>query len=67
MEVLDELGVAPGAVVDHSMVVIAHRTRQQDVDLGAQRGSDQTVEEGVVGRGVGSEQELALSAAAGVR
>jgi hypothetical protein len=32
---------------DHGMV-IAHRTRQQDVDLGAQRGGDQTVEEGVV-------------------
>jgi hypothetical protein len=47
------------------MVVIAHCTRQQDVDLGAQRGGDQTVEEGVVGRGVGAEQELALSAAAG--
>lgn len=41
------------------------RTRQQDVDLGAQRGHDQTVENGVVGRGVGAEQELALGAATG--
>jgi hypothetical protein len=65
VEVLDELGVAPGAVIDNGVVVIAHRARQQDVDLGAQRGGDQTVEEGVVGRGVGAEQELALGAAAG--
>ena len=73
VEVLADLATAasgarrarpPGAVVDQGMVVIVHRTRQRDVDLGAQRGSDQAVEEGVVG-GVGSEQELALSAAAG--
>jgi hypothetical protein len=45
--------------------MIAHRAGQQDVDLAAQRGGDQAVQEGVVGRGVRAEQELALGAAAG--
>jgi hypothetical protein len=46
-------------------MVVAHRARQQHVDLAAQRGDDQAVEERVVGRRVRAQQELALGAAAG--
>jgi hypothetical protein len=52
VKVLDELRVAAGAVVDHGMVVVAHRARQQHVDLAAQRGGDQAVQERVVGHRV---------------
>src|SRR5262249_52410507 len=47
------------------MVVDAHRARQEDLDLAAQGGGDQAVQERVVDGGVGAEQELALGAAAG--
>ena len=62
---LDELGVAARAIVDHDMIVVAHRARQEHVDLAAQRGGDQAVQERVVGRRVRSQQELALAATAG--
>jgi hypothetical protein len=63
----DELGVAARAIVDRGMVVVAHRAREQYVDLAAQRGGDQAVPERVGGRRVGAEQELALGAAAVIR
>jgi hypothetical protein len=44
---LDELRVTARAVVDHSMVVVAHRAREQHGDVAAQRGVDQAVPEGV--------------------
>src|SRR4051812_38802416 len=49
----DRRRAAACGVVDHGMVMIAHRARQQDIDLAAQGGRDQTVEKGVVGRGIG--------------
>jgi hypothetical protein len=37
------------------MVVVRHRTRQQQVDLAPLRRLDETVREGVVGLGIGSQ------------
>src|SRR5262245_17823830 len=65
MKMLDELRVASLAVVDHGMVVVTHRARQEHVDLTAQGGVDQAVEEGVDGGHIGAQQELTLAAAAG--
>jgi hypothetical protein len=45
--------------------VVAHRARQQHVDLAALCGSDQAVQESVVGDRVRTQQELAVAAATG--
>jgi hypothetical protein len=45
-------------------MVVRHRAWQQDLDLAAQRGFDETVREGVVGFAVGAQQELPLGAPA---
>jgi hypothetical protein len=65
VEVLDELWISTEAVVDHSVMVIAHGTRQQHFDLGSQRGLDEAVRESVVRLGIGPQEELALGAAPG--
>jgi hypothetical protein len=62
---LDELRVATCSVVDHSVVVVAHHAGQEHVDVTPQGGVDQAVQEGIVGRRVGAEQELPLRAPAG--
>lgn len=62
---LDKLRVAAHAVIDHDMIVVAHRAWQQHFDLATQRGMDEAVQDRVVGRRVGAQQKLALHAAAG--
>jgi hypothetical protein len=63
MKMLDELRVATGAIIDHRVVVVAHRAWQHHVDLAAQGRVDQAVQERIVGRWVGAQQELPLGAA----
>src|SRR6188474_3242636 len=63
VEMLDELGIPAGPVEDHGVVVVAHRARQDHVDVAAHGGVDEAVEERVVGRVVWPQQELALGAA----
>ena len=62
---LDELRVATRAIIDHHVIVIAHRARQHDVNLAAQCGVDQAIQERVVGGLVRSQQELALRTTTG--
>jgi hypothetical protein len=45
-------------------VVVGHGTRQDDVDVEAQCGLGQAIDEGVVGVGIWAQQELPLGAAA---
>jgi hypothetical protein len=52
MEVLDELRMVPVPVVQHRMMVVRLRHRQEDVDAVTLRGLGETVDEGVVRRGV---------------
>ena len=65
VEMLGELGAATMAIVDHRVVVVRHRARQQDFDLTSLRGLDQAVRERGVRRLIGSEEELPLRATAG--
>jgi hypothetical protein len=63
MKMLDELRVTTGAIIDHRVVVVAHRARQHHVDLAAHGRVAQAVQERIVGRWVGAQQELPLGAA----
>jgi hypothetical protein len=38
VKVLDELRIAACAIVDHGMIVVAHRAGQQDIDVTAHGG-----------------------------
>jgi hypothetical protein len=58
-----KLRLRTSASIDNHVIVITHRARQHDVDLAAQRGVDQAVQEAIVGRLVRAQQELALRAA----
>jgi hypothetical protein len=63
MKMLHELRVPAVAVVDHRVVVVRHRARQQHVDPVSQRGLDETVRERVICLSVRAQQELPLRAA----
>jgi len=63
MKVLDELGIPPPSIVDHCVIVIRHRARQQHFDLTPLSCLDETVRERVVSLRVRPEQELTLCAA----
>ena len=62
---LDEIRVGTERIVDTRVVVIGLRRREDGANTGALDRDGQAVDEGVVGRGIRSEEELPLGAAAG--
>jgi len=60
VEVLGEGRKIAASVVDHCVVVVRHRARQQDVDATLLRGDGEAVQEIVVRRVIRTQQELPL-------
>ena len=64
MKMLGEDGEVAIWIVDASVVMVRHRDRECDMNLGADRGQDQAVEEGVIRVSVGAQKEAPLGTTA---